>query len=58
MNWNNEITEILKIKYPLIQAPVFGVTTAYMVISASNMGCLGPLSLADISSDKAVETNR
>lgn len=55
MNWNNEITEILKIKYPIIQAPMFGVTTADMVISASHMGCLGSLPLADISSDKAIE---
>ena len=55
MDWSNEITEILKIKYPIIQAPMFGVTTTDMVVSASNLGCLGSLPLADISSDKAVE---
>lgn len=31
MDWSNEITEILKIKYPIIQAPMFGVTTTDMV---------------------------
>ena len=55
MNWSNEITEILKIKYPIIQAPMFGVTSTDMVLSASNLGCLGSLPLADISSDKAIE---
>ncbi|RZK14984.1 MAG: nitronate monooxygenase [Pedobacter sp.] len=55
MRWNNEITEILKIKYPIIQAPMFGVTTTDMVMSASNLGCLGSLPLADVSSDKAIE---
>lgn len=55
MNWSNEITDLLKIKYPIIQAPMFGVTTTDMVVSASNLGCLGSLPLADISSDKAIE---
>lgn len=55
MSWSNEITKILKIKYPIVQAPMFGVTTADMVVSASNLGCLGSLPLADISSDKAIE---
>ena len=55
MNWSNEITDILKIKYPMIQAPMFGVTTTEMVVSASNLGCLGSLPIADISPDKAIE---
>jgi len=55
MNWSNEITDILKIKYPIIQAPMFGVTTTEMVVSASNLGCLGSLPIADISPDKAIE---
>lgn len=39
---NNEITEILKIKYPIIQAPMAGgVTTSELVTEVSNSGGLG-----------------
>jgi nitronate monooxygenase len=39
---NNEITEILKIKYPILQAPMAGeVTTSELVSEVSNSGGLG-----------------
>ncbi|WP_087973973.1 NAD(P)H-dependent flavin oxidoreductase [Oceanobacillus rekensis] len=39
---NNEITELLKIKYPIIQAPMAGgITTTELVSEVSNYGGLG-----------------
>jgi nitronate monooxygenase len=58
MNWANDITGILNIEYPIIQAPMFGVTTPEMVAAASRANCLGSLALADLSADKCVEAIR
>jgi nitronate monooxygenase len=55
MNWKNIITELLNIDYPIIQAPMFGVSTPEMVTSATKIGCLGSLPLGDSSADKCVE---
>ncbi|MBT2733471.1 nitronate monooxygenase family protein [Bacillus sp. ISL-7] len=39
---NNKITELLKVEYPIIQAPMAGgVTTSKLVAEVSNSGCLG-----------------
>ncbi|MDO4691229.1 MAG: nitronate monooxygenase [Fusobacterium sp.] len=40
---NNRVVEILKIKYPLIQAPMIWITDARMVSTVSNVGGLGVL---------------
>lgn len=58
MKWANDITRILNIEYPIIQAPMFGVTTPEMVAAASKANCLGSLALADLSADKCVEAIR
>lgn len=58
MKWANDITRILNIKYPIIQAPMFGVTTPEMVAAASKANCLGSLALGDISADKCIEAIR
>jgi nitronate monooxygenase len=58
MEWTNEITRILNIEYPIVQAPMFGVTTPEMVAAASRANCLGSLALADLSADKCVEAIR
>lgn len=58
MNWTNNITRILNIEYPIIQAPMFGVTTPEMVAATSNINCLGSLALADLSAEKCVEAIR
>ena len=55
MNWKNSITELLNIDYPIIQAPMFGVSTPEMVTSATKIGCLGSLPLGDSPADKCVE---
>ncbi len=39
MIWQNELTALFGVKYPIIQAPMFGVTTSEMVAAASNCNC-------------------
>lgn len=58
MKWTNNITRILNIEYPIIQAPMFGVTTPEMVAVTSNIGCLGSLALADLNAEKCIEAIR
>ncbi len=58
MNWKNNITELLTIEYPIIQAPMFGVATPEMVAATSKAKCLGSLPLADLSADKCAERIR
>lgn len=52
------ISKILKIKYPIIQAPMFGVSTPEMTAAATKAGSLGSLALADLSAEKSVEQIR
>ncbi len=52
------ISKKLNIKYPVIQAPMFGVSTPKMVAAANNADCLGSLALADLSAEKSVELIR
>ncbi|WP_210151652.1 NAD(P)H-dependent flavin oxidoreductase [Chryseobacterium scophthalmum] len=52
------ISKILKIKYPIIQAPMFGVSTPEMTVAAAKAGCLGSLALADLSAEKSLELIR
>lgn len=58
MNWSNDLTKLLKIKYPIVQAPMYGVTTPEMVAAAGKANCLGSLALADLNVDKCVEAIR
>jgi nitronate monooxygenase len=58
MKWKNEITERLNCEYPIIQAPMFGVTTPEMVSAASRAGCMGSLPLGDLPKEKCVELIR
>src|SRR5690242_16096082 len=58
MNWKNNITQILNIGYPIIQAPMFGVTTPEMVAAATRAGCLGSLPLGDLPVEKCREIIR
>jgi nitronate monooxygenase len=55
MNWKNDITQLLNLDYPIIQAPMFGVSTPEMVTAATKAGCLGSLPLGDLPADKCVE---
>jgi len=55
MNWKNQLTTLLKIDYPIIQAPMLGVTTPEMVAAISNAGGLGSLSVGGLSPQKTLE---
>ncbi|MFZ4930991.1 NAD(P)H-dependent flavin oxidoreductase [Chryseobacterium sp. Mn2064] len=54
MFWSDTISKKLGIEYPVIQAPMFGVSTTEMVAAATRAGCLGSLALADLSADQTV----
>src|SRR3954466_381203 len=43
MAWTNILTDLLKVAYPIIQAPMLGVSTPEMVAAISNEGGLGSL---------------
>ncbi|MDR6371969.1 nitronate monooxygenase [Chryseobacterium bernardetii] len=58
MFWPDTISKKLGIEYPVIQAPMFGVSTVQMTVAASKTGCLGSLALADLSADQSVELIR
>lgn len=58
MFWADTISKKLGIQYPVIQAPMFGVSTIKMVAAAAKAGCLGSLALADLSADQSVELIR
>jgi len=58
MFWPDTISRKLGIQYPVIQAPMFGVSTVQMVAAAAKAGCLGSLALADLSADQSVELIR
>lgn len=56
--WANEITKLLGTDYPIIQAPMFNVTTPEMVAATSNIHCLGSLALADLNAENCIEAIR
>ncbi|RNA63150.1 nitronate monooxygenase [Chryseobacterium nematophagum] len=58
MVWPKKISEKLNIKYPLIQAPMFGVSSPEMAFAAARAGCLGSLALADLSADHSIKLIR
>jgi nitronate monooxygenase len=55
MKWENELTKALSIKYPIIQAPMLGVTTPEMVAAISNKGGLGSLPVGGLSPETTVQ---
>jgi nitronate monooxygenase len=58
MFWPDTISKILEVKYPIIQAPMFGVSTPKMAAAATKTGCLGSLALADLPAGKSAELIR
>lgn len=58
MNWKNEFTAALQIEYPIIQAPMLGVTTPAMVAAVANQGGLGALPVGGLSPEKTRELIR
>jgi nitronate monooxygenase len=53
MKWKNKLTSLLKIEYPILQAPMLVVSTPEMVAAVSNENCLGILPLGYASPEKA-----
>jgi nitronate monooxygenase len=58
MKWKNELTALLGIEYPIVQAPMLGVTTPAMVAAISNNGGLGSLPVGGLSPEKTAELIR
>ncbi|MFC5412593.1 NAD(P)H-dependent flavin oxidoreductase [Larkinella bovis] len=52
MKRQNTLTDLLGIHYPLIQAPMLGITTPAMVAAVSNQGGLGSLPVGGLSPEQ------
>lgn len=52
MNWNNDLSKMLSLAFPVIQAPMLGITTPAMVAAAANAGMLGSLPLGGLSPER------
>ncbi|NIG56157.1 nitronate monooxygenase family protein [Chitinophaga sp. Cy-1792] len=53
MEWKNNLTSMLGISYPIVQAPMLGITTPEMVAAVSNAGGLGSLPIGNIDPSTA-----
>jgi nitronate monooxygenase len=51
MIWKNRVTGSLRIDYPVIQAPMLGVSTPEMAAAVSNAGGLGSLPVGGLSQE-------
>ena len=49
MRWNNALQKQLNVQYPIIQAPMLGVTSPAMAANVSNAGALGSLPVGGMS---------
>ncbi|KAF2338476.1 NAD(P)H-dependent flavin oxidoreductase [Flavobacterium tistrianum] len=58
MEWKNVLTDLFKTDFPIVQAPMLGVTTPEMAVAASNAGALGSLALGDLPAEKCIELIR
>ncbi|MCW3465647.1 NAD(P)H-dependent flavin oxidoreductase [Chitinophaga nivalis] len=58
MQWQNELTRMLGIRYPLVQAPMLGITTPAMVAAISNSGGLGSLPVGGLPPAKVASLIR
>ncbi|MBD8082477.1 NAD(P)H-dependent flavin oxidoreductase [Chryseobacterium caseinilyticum] len=55
MHLKNDLSRKLRVQFPIIQAPMFGISTPEMVAAANNSGCLGSLALADLPAEKSLD---
>jgi len=58
MKWHNKVTSLLNITYPVVQAPMLGITTPEMVAAVSEAGGLGSLPVGGLSADQTRELIR
>lgn len=54
MNWPDKVSKALNISYPVIQAPMLGITTPEMVAAVSNAGGLGSLPVGGLPAEKTL----
>ena len=55
MTAKRDITNLLGMQYPIIQAPMFGASTAEMVAASNAAGCLGTLALGSLPPESCLE---
>jgi len=58
MEWKNELTTLLNVTYPIIQAPMLGITTPEMVAAIAEKGGLGALPVGGLSPERTRELIR
>lgn len=58
MNWHNEITEMLGLRYPIVQAPMLNVSSPAMTAAAAGVGALGTLALGDLPPERCIREIR
>lgn len=58
MKWHNKVTSLLNITYPVVQAPMLGITTPEMVAAISNAGGLGSLPVGGLNADQTLSLIR
>lgn len=58
MNWSGNLSALLNITHPVIQAPMYGVTSPEMVAAAAAAGALGSLALGDLPAGQCRELIR
>lgn len=54
MSTDNKLTALLGVKYPIIQAPMAGVSTPQLAAAVSNAGGLGSIGIGASSNEKAI----
>lgn len=55
MNWTGNLSALFNTDHPVVQAPMFGVTSPEMVAAAAAAGALGSLALGDLPAAKCRE---
>ena len=55
MKWQNNFTALANIDYPIVQAPMLGVTSPEMVAAIAECGGLGSLPVGGLSTEKTLE---
>ncbi len=56
MNWENRVTELLGITYPIVQGGLAHLAYAELATAVSNAGCLGQITAMSLPSPEALRT--
>lgn len=56
MNWENRVTELLGITYPIVQGGLAHLAYAELAAAVSNAGCLGQITAMSLPSPEALRT--